>query len=195
MDFTVTGEPRPLSEAASLVAYRTAQEGLTNARKHAPGQPVALSLGFEAGQLTVSVVNPLPPAGQAGPLADHRGRGRPDRPAGARRAGRRHARGGAGRRDLAGMPEDSGMTENPEPVTVVVADDQSAVRQGLVLLLGTVPGIAVTGEAEDGEAAVEIVAAEESAGRAHGPEHAALRRGGGDAPHPGQPSRRPRWSC
>ena len=51
------------------------------------------------------------------------------------------------------------MTENPEPVTVVVADDQSAVREGLVLLLGTVPGIAVTGEAEDGEAAVEVVAA------------------------------------
>ena len=51
------------------------------------------------------------------------------------------------------------MTENPEPVTVVVADDQSAVREGLVLLLGTVPGITVTGEAEDGEAAAEIVAA------------------------------------
>ena len=51
------------------------------------------------------------------------------------------------------------MTENPEPVTVVVADDQSAVREGLVLLLGTVPGIAVIGEAEDGEAAVEAVAA------------------------------------
>ena len=49
--------------------------------------------------------------------------------------------------------------ENPEPVTVVVADDQSAVRKGLVLLLGTVPGIIVTGEAEDGEAAVEVVEA------------------------------------
>jgi signal transduction histidine kinase len=69
VDFTVTGGPRPLSEAASLVAYRTAQEGLTNARKHAPGQPVALSLGYEAAQITISVVNPLPPAGQAGPLA------------------------------------------------------------------------------------------------------------------------------
>jgi len=51
------------------------------------------------------------------------------------------------------------MTQHPESVTVVVADDQSAVREGLVLLLGTVPGIAVTGEAEDGEVAVEIVAA------------------------------------
>jgi len=51
------------------------------------------------------------------------------------------------------------MTENPEPVTVVVADDQAAVREGLVLLLGTLPGIAVVGQAEDGVAAVETVAA------------------------------------
>jgi DNA-binding NarL/FixJ family response regulator len=51
------------------------------------------------------------------------------------------------------------MTENTEPVTVVVADDQSAVREGLVLLLGTLPGITVVGQAEDGEAAVETVAA------------------------------------
>ena len=51
------------------------------------------------------------------------------------------------------------MTENPESVTVVVADDQSAVREGLVLLLGTLAGITVTGEAEDGQAAVELVQA------------------------------------
>jgi DNA-binding NarL/FixJ family response regulator len=51
------------------------------------------------------------------------------------------------------------MTENPEPVTVVVADDQAAVREGLVLLLGTLPGITVVGQAEDGVAAVETVAA------------------------------------
>jgi DNA-binding NarL/FixJ family response regulator len=50
------------------------------------------------------------------------------------------------------------MTENTDAVTVVVADDQSAVREGLVLLLGTLPGISVIGEAEDGEAAVEAVA-------------------------------------
>jgi DNA-binding NarL/FixJ family response regulator len=51
------------------------------------------------------------------------------------------------------------MTENTDAVTVIVADDQSAVREGLVLLLGTLPGIAVIGEAEDGEAAVAAVAA------------------------------------
>jgi DNA-binding NarL/FixJ family response regulator len=62
------------------------------------------------------------------------------------------------------MTENTGpvtvVAADDEPVTVVVADDQSAVREGLVLLLGTLPGIAVTGEAEDGEAAVEVVAAQ-----------------------------------
>jgi signal transduction histidine kinase len=69
VDFTVTGAARPLSAQASLTAYRTAQEALTNARKHAPGQPVTLSLGFEPGQVTVSVDNPLPSDGAHGPLA------------------------------------------------------------------------------------------------------------------------------
>ncbi len=46
-----------------------------------------------------------------------------------------------------------------EPVTVIVADDQSAVREGLVLLLGTLPGIVVAGvEAADGNAAADLVA-------------------------------------
>ena len=69
VSFTVTGEPRSLAEQASLVAYRTAQEALTNVRKHAPGQPVAVGLGFEDGQITVSVVNPLRPDGTTAPLA------------------------------------------------------------------------------------------------------------------------------
>ncbi len=67
---TVTGEPRPLAGPAALVAYRTAQEGLTNARKHAPGQPVTLTLAFEPGQIAVSVENPVNPDSQASPLAE-----------------------------------------------------------------------------------------------------------------------------
>ena len=70
VNLTVTGSPRPLSERVTHVAYRTAQEGLTNARKHAPGQPVTLGLGFEPGQVTVSVANPLPPEDQHAPLAE-----------------------------------------------------------------------------------------------------------------------------
>ncbi len=55
------------------------------------------------------------------------------------------------------MPDTPGVTSE-DAVTVVVADDQSAVREGLVLLLGTLPGITVAGEAADGDAAVELVA-------------------------------------
>lgn len=56
-------------------------------------------------------------------------------------------------------PSDAVMSDSRDAVTVVVADDQSAVREGLVLLLGTLPGITVAGQAADGDAAVEIVAA------------------------------------
>jgi len=55
------------------------------------------------------------------------------------------------------MPDNPSLTPD-EPVTVVVADDQSAVREGLVLLLGTLPGISVAGQASDGDAAVNLVA-------------------------------------
>ena len=59
------------------------------------------------------------------------------------------------------MPAHPGLSpEGPGgPVSVVVADDQTAVREGLVLLLGTLPGIAVAGEAADGDAAVDLVTA------------------------------------
>ncbi|HLM95611.1 MAG TPA: response regulator transcription factor, partial [Acidimicrobiales bacterium] len=42
---------------------------------------------------------------------------------------------------------------------VVVADDQTVVREGLVTVLGTMPGIEVVGSAADGEEAVSLVAA------------------------------------
>ncbi|SDH52857.1 response regulator transcription factor [Nonomuraea jiangxiensis] len=43
---------------------------------------------------------------------------------------------------------------------VVVVDDQTVVREGLTLLLGLLPGVEVVGSAADGEAALELVAAE-----------------------------------
>jgi DNA-binding NarL/FixJ family response regulator len=41
---------------------------------------------------------------------------------------------------------------------VVVADDQTAVREGLVTLLSTMPDIEVVGSAVDGEQALALVA-------------------------------------
>ncbi|MEE1815180.1 response regulator [Streptomyces sp. NPDC004288] len=44
-------------------------------------------------------------------------------------------------------------------IRVLVAEDQSAVRAGLVLILGSAPDIEVVGEAGDGERAVELARA------------------------------------
>ena len=74
IDLELIGEPRPVGAEAALAAYRTAQEALTNARKHAPGEPVTLGVTFVSAALEVRVVNPLPAADDAGPLA-HAGAG------------------------------------------------------------------------------------------------------------------------
>jgi len=66
VDFSVSGSPRPLGAEAGLAAYRTAQEALTNARKHAPGQPVRLGLEFGESEIAVRVANPLPPVSDGG---------------------------------------------------------------------------------------------------------------------------------
>lgn len=48
---------------------------------------------------------------------------------------------------------------SPDPeLSVVLADDQTIVREGLVTLLGLLPGIRVVGSAPDGERAVALVA-------------------------------------
>lgn len=44
------------------------------------------------------------------------------------------------------------------PTTVVIADDQTVVRDGLVMLVGLLPGVEVVGSAADGEEAVRLVA-------------------------------------
>ncbi|MCB5910138.1 sensor histidine kinase [Streptomyces pinistramenti] len=56
-----TGAPWPLTQAAGHAAYRIAQEGLTNAHKHAPGAPITLTLRYDTDALTVEVANgPVP---------------------------------------------------------------------------------------------------------------------------------------
>ncbi len=43
-----------------------------------------------------------------------------------------------------------------KPARVVVADDQTVVREGIVMLLGLLPGVEVVGAAGDGEEAVRL---------------------------------------
>jgi signal transduction histidine kinase len=61
----VRGErPTRLSDAASLAAYRIVQESLTNARRHAAGATVRVSLSFDPAHLSLAVENR--PGAQAG---------------------------------------------------------------------------------------------------------------------------------
>lgn len=62
MDVTVSteGQPRPLDETVERAAFRVVQEALTNAGRHAPGAPVAVTLLFGAEDLTVRIVSRRP---------------------------------------------------------------------------------------------------------------------------------------
>jgi signal transduction histidine kinase len=54
-------EPSEVPGSVARTAYRVVQEGLTNARKHAPGQPVDVFVGGRAGtEVIVEVVSPAP---------------------------------------------------------------------------------------------------------------------------------------
>ncbi|GAA1968860.1 sensor histidine kinase [Catenulispora subtropica] len=62
------GGPRRLPADAALALYRTAQEAVTNARKHAPGQAVAVELRYDTDVVRLSASNSLPDAGADRPL-------------------------------------------------------------------------------------------------------------------------------
>ena len=50
------------------------------------------------------------------------------------------------------------MNDPAAPLRIIVADDQASVREGLVLLLGGLPGIEVVASAPNGARAIELVA-------------------------------------
>ncbi|MFT4083967.1 MAG: sensor histidine kinase [Nocardioides sp.] len=60
VDLVVVGEPRRLGQHADLAAYRIVQEALTNAAKHAPGEPVVLEMHWVEDELRLRLTNPIP---------------------------------------------------------------------------------------------------------------------------------------
>jgi signal transduction histidine kinase len=72
-------DPGALPGAAGRTAYRVVQEGLTNARKHAPGEPVQVVVdGRPGGRLLIDIRNPLvngQAIGPAGPAIGGSGTG------------------------------------------------------------------------------------------------------------------------
>ncbi|KQX65676.1 sensor histidine kinase [Angustibacter sp. Root456] len=60
---TVAVDPADVPDTLGRTAYRVVQEGLTNARRHAPGAPVDVRVsGARGGELAVQVRNALSPA-------------------------------------------------------------------------------------------------------------------------------------
>jgi signal transduction histidine kinase len=66
--FEVEGEPVRLPAGLDLTAYRIVQEGLTNARKHAPGAAIDLTLRWRAAEVEIEVADdgPGPPSSPNG---------------------------------------------------------------------------------------------------------------------------------
>ncbi|PYC86153.1 two-component sensor histidine kinase [Streptomyces tateyamensis] len=59
---TVTGTPRPLAAEVGLAVRRTAQEALTNVRKHAPRARCAVELRYLAEEVELEIRNTVAPA-------------------------------------------------------------------------------------------------------------------------------------
>ncbi len=69
VNLEVTADLGEVPAGVGRAAYRIVQEGLTNARKHAPGTVAGVRVGGAAGaDLTIEVVNPLPVAAPVKPL-------------------------------------------------------------------------------------------------------------------------------
>jgi signal transduction histidine kinase len=66
----IIGRPRPTNTEVAIALRRTAQEGLTNAAKHAPGSSATVQLVFGADDVVLTVTDTGAPDGTGpGPLA------------------------------------------------------------------------------------------------------------------------------
>jgi signal transduction histidine kinase len=66
VSFTTSGESRLLPADAQVAMTRTAAEALVNAAKHAPDQPIEISLDYRPGHTSLTVRNQLSAAAPAG---------------------------------------------------------------------------------------------------------------------------------
>ena len=142
-----SGEARALPPDAALALLRTAQEAMTNAAKHAPGQRVAVRLDYSDHDVRLSVVNGLDAARSPRPRSgttasrsrpgtgQHR-RLRADRHARAAAAAERHAAGLRQARPGEARPGQARPGENEWTVTADLpladaADGLAAAQDGI----------------------------------------------------------------
>lgn len=69
----VSGEPWPAQSPASLAVNRIVREALTNAGRHAPGEPVSLSVAWSPNEVRVTSANAFVSGGATGGIRPGRG--------------------------------------------------------------------------------------------------------------------------
>ena len=135
-----------MPDQVGRTTYRIVQEGLTNARKHAPGVTVLVRLERLARRdgVDIAIRNPARSRVNGTQRPPHPGRrARAGRPRRARQAGRRPARRrrrSGGSFELQAWLPWTPVTPATERIRVLVVDDDALVRSGLVMILGGARG-------------------------------------------------------
>ena len=138
-------------------AYRVVQEGLTNARKHAPATAVAVTVsGGRDDGLSVEVRNPLAVARNGDAGAGRRAPGLVGLVERTSLAGGRleHGRTDARRLPAGGV---AAVAMSTVPVRVALVDDDALVRSGLSMIFEGTDQVSVVAEAGDGQEALAAV--------------------------------------
>ena len=148
-----------LPAALGRAAYRIVQEGLTNARKHAPAAAVEVTITAEAGAALVVAVVSRRAVGVAATAAlalPGAGTGLVGLAERVALAGGELEHGPDGRRRLrpARDPAVAGVSAT---VRVLLVDDDALVRSGLRMMLAGAERIEVVGEADDGRGVLGAV--------------------------------------
>ncbi len=72
---TIVGEPQQLPSSVAHALVRVAQESLTNARRHAAGAPVVITMRYAPDEIQLAVINAAPPTDAATELTSTDGSG------------------------------------------------------------------------------------------------------------------------
>src|SRR3984885_6117563 len=154
---TVIGEPYVVAPAAGLALLRVAQEAVTNAAKHADGRPPTIALDYSEHGVELRVENELSdavPSEHPGTAGGYGLAGMHER---LRLIDGELQAGPLGR----ASPGDAVSTIEPagsERLRIVIADDQTVVREGLQMVLDVIPDLEVVAAVGDGEQALAAVA-------------------------------------